>query len=354
MKARATDRQRIGQLVEALARDGRRVVGPRQVDDIVLYAPLGSGGDLLWDANEPVPRNSLKQLVLPRTEPLLRYRIEGSSVQLEPASLEFAEQVVVCAAPCDAAALPILDQVFSWDYDDEPYQARRAHTTIISLGCQRADELCFCTAVGLGPASSQGTDLLLVPIGDSELEVRICTDRGAQLIAEHDELFDESPETTAQSAELATDKQAKPDVPVVQRWLEASFEHELWQQLGWRCLGCGACRFTCPTCHCFDIVDEPADSTSGLRRRNWDGCGFGLFTLHASGHNPRNTQPARLRQRVKHKFSYYPTKFGEILCTGCGRCGRACPQGLGMAQTLRAIEQEASRRRARAGRGGQP
>ncbi|MBK9332028.1 MAG: 4Fe-4S dicluster domain-containing protein [Ignavibacteria bacterium] len=25
------------------------------------------------------------------------------------------------------------------------------------------------------------------------------------------------------------------------------------------------------------------------------------------------------------KFRYYVNKFGEILCTGCGRCSRGCP-----------------------------
>ena len=43
----------------------------------------------------------------------------------------------------------------------------------------------------------------------------------------------------------------------------------------------------------------------GARRKSWDACGFGKFTHHASGHNPRDVQPQRFRNRVMHKFKYY-------------------------------------------------
>jgi ferredoxin len=53
---------------------------------------------------------------------------------------------------------------------------------------------------------------------------------------------------------------------------------------------------------------------------------FQHFTLEASGHNPRPVKTRRLRQRVGHKFAYYPEKYnGVIACCGCGRCIRYCP-----------------------------
>ena len=54
--------------------------------------------------------------------------------------------------------------------------------------------------------------------------------------------------------------------------------------------------------------------------------------------NPRPDQGARQRQRVLHKFSIYPDKFGEILCTGCGNCTRNCPEGQGMLTLLTGID----------------
>jgi ferredoxin len=68
--------------------------------------------------------------------------------------------------------------------------------------------------------------------------------------------------------------------------------------------------------------------------RNWDSCAFSVFTVHASGHNPRPRQWNRYRQRIYHKFIYYPDKFGRILCTGCGRCVEACPAGLDLIEVL--------------------
>ena len=104
-------------------------------------------------------------------------------------------------------------------------------------------------------------------------------------------------------------------------FLAGGFESPEWKNMTLRCLGCGACAFNCPTCHCFDIADE-GNAAGGAGVRNWDACQFGLFSLHASGHNPRDVQPKRQRQRIYHKFKSYPEKFGATLCTGCGNCTR--------------------------------
>lgn len=117
-------------------------------------------------------------------------------------------------------------------------------------------------------------------------------------------------------------------------WLARNFDHGLWKTLALRCHGCGACAAVCSTCHCFDIVDEHDSYGDGARRRNWDSCQMAKFTLHASGHNPRRTQTERLRQRVMHKFSIYPRRFDEFLCTGCGRCARACGAGMNLPEIL--------------------
>jgi ferredoxin len=85
------------------------------------------------------------------------------------------------------------------------------------------------------------------------------------------------------------------------------------------------------------MVDE-GGAAGGAKVRNWDACQHALFTLHASGHNPRGTQWQRQRQRVYHKFHIYPQKFGAILCTGCGNCTRNCPVQLGLLPVLNEIQ----------------
>jgi len=76
------------------------------------------------------------------------------------------------------------------------------------------------------------------------------------------------------------------DTEKVKQWLDGHFEDDLWSGVALRCLGCASCIYQCPTCHCFDIVDE-ATWNCGQRVRNWDSCSFSQFTRHGSGHNPR-------------------------------------------------------------------
>jgi formate hydrogenlyase subunit 6/NADH:ubiquinone oxidoreductase subunit I len=59
-----------------------------------------------------------------------------------------------------------------------------------------------------------------------------------------------------------------------------------------------------------------------------------MFTLHASGHNPRSKQSQRWRQRVYHKFSYYPDRYNMLGCVGCGKCTRACPVDMNLREHL--------------------
>lgn len=324
-------------LLQTLINDSVRVVGPKRNAGTVLYEPLAAPEELVLDE---LPRRSVKEAFFPVCEDLMAYEKQGQSVQVQDMDPDrFPETVLVGVRPCDAAAIPVLDAVFSWDYKDQFFLERRARTTIIGLTCTQADDACFCSAVGLSPQEPKGADLMLTPLENGGYLVESHSDKGQALIADHATLFGEP--GGVQPLPPAQPQPTPFDLKKIKAWLDDHFEDPAWDGIATRCVGCGACAFVCPVCHCFDIVDEGTEK-AGKRRKFWDACGFWKFTHHASGHNPRDFQPKRYRNRIMHKFKYYDDKFGQTLCTGCGRCVRLCPVGIDIAGVLEEIEKKAN------------
>ncbi len=317
------------QLVGEWIQEGKRIAGPVRIKpDLVLYSVLASPDDLLLQGFLR-PANSSKGFLFPKQEKLYGYRVQGNKIELVDGDT-VPEQIVVAARPCDAAALPILDHVFNWDFKDDLYNRRRAATTIITLACTGRDESCFCTSVGLSPTAERGSDVMLFDLGNGSYEVRGITAKGQKLFAGKTEKSEQTAKAVARPAK-------KFDPQAVRKFVDEHFEDPFWKEQALTCMGCGTCAFTCPTCHCFDIVDA-GRAAGNARYRTWDTCQFSTFTVHASGHNPRAGQPSRQRQRILHKFSLYPEKFGEILCTGCGNCTRNCPVGIGVLSVVTEID----------------
>jgi len=322
-------------LLDRLVADGKRVVAPRIQAGTPLYGPLTGSGEMNL---EELPRRSAKEAFFPVCEDILTYETEGRDVRVRDVELaRFPETVLVGVRPCDAAAIPVLDAVFSWDYKDDFFLERRRRTTVVGIACTRADDACFCTAVGLSPAETRGSDLFLTPLQGGGYACEAYSEKGDALMASHPGLFAESAD--AVPAALAEPQVEPIDLDKVKAWLDGHFEDPYWETIAARCAGCGVCAFVCPACHCFDIVDE-GTAAKGSRRKSWDACGFWKFTHHASGHNPRDLQPKRYRNRIMHKFKYYGDKFGQTLCTGCGRCIRACPVGIDIASVVSEIHRK--------------
>lgn len=330
----------------ALLRSGKQLVAPVEEDGLSIFRAVSSAADISL-ADYGNTRWSPKEFLFPSTEALFFYRFQGDEVELEAPPVDEEEQVLFGLRPCDAAGLARLDDVFLDEEGDALYASRRSRSATVSLACDRARPECFCTAVGGSPAGTEGSDLQLLPLDGAWL-LRVLTPKGMELVAASSAKWTPASAEDWRRAEeqrLAVEQSIERE-PLSSEWapiLEGSFGRPLWEALGERCLGCGICAYVCPSCSCFDVSDE-GNAFCGTRCRLWDSCTFASFTRHASGHNPRPAQPSRYRQRVLHKFAYFPLEHeGCLMCVGCGRCVKLCPVGLDIRESVeRAVSVAAS------------
>jgi len=313
--------------------------------DYTIFVPSSEGDTAqmgLWDGSDTGfldwYRNTVKPPkanFLPPVEEMFRFQKgkEGYHLDLPP---EEGQQLIFGIRPCDGRSLRLLDNIFTDTYQDPYYLPRREGAVLVGLGCLKPYDTCFCTSLGISPGESNDVDLLLTDIGDQFLIEEI-SDKGKQLMELTAGLEDATEDDTASAREAkgkAHDKVTrKIDTQHLRHKLLSSFEDETyWEKMAAKCIACGICTFLCPTCHCFDISDEMVKK-EGARFRCWDSCAFPIYTKMPM-ENPREEKWQRVRQKVCHKFEFYPMTFDVIACTGCGRCIRLCPVNWDICQTL--------------------
>ncbi len=312
-----------------------QVFAPVKEGDYFCFKQISSCDQVILNYNNT--RVPPKEVLFPRSEKLFCYRCENDGVQLTE-QIDESKKIIIGLRPCDAKSLLLLDNVFSSDkYQDPYYLTRRNNTVLVGLGCNQPAGTCFCTSLGGSPFSTEGLDLLLVDIGDQYV-VEVLTERGRALLSGMElPAADQEAQEAARMVKEGASLSSQVNLEGLKSRLDVNFYDPIWDLIHEKCLGCAACTYTCPTCHCFDIVDEAAGN-EGCRIRNWDACMFPLFTLHGSGHNPRPTGKERFRQRVMHKFKYFVDNFNAIACVGCGRCIINCPVNLDIREVLAEIQ----------------
>ena len=325
---------------------------PEFIDDLIgrykVYAPVNKNGLTCFgeirsssDLSPIFPcKTSSKEVLFPKCEILFRYQQDRGDVKLEEEAVEDETTVLFGLPPCEARGVALIEKAFtSGDFQDVNYLRRRENTLIIGKSCEDPLSTCFCTSVGGSPFGREGSDLVLQDLGGKYL-LEAVSKKGEMFVDAfqgYDEATRAHVEEARRIAKIA-DSSLKLNVELlgIDERLEGMFDNPLWDAVYKKCIGCGVCTYLCPTCYCFDIVDEPKGS-GGVRVRIWDSCQFPSFTLQGSGENPRQTGKERMRQRIMHKFNYYPKNFGTIACVGCGRCVRECPVNLDIREILKRI-----------------
>ncbi len=319
------------QLSEGLAKlkDAYRLFGP--VKEKAYHSFQELSADQMPDLAFQNTRLSPKSLVFPQSEAMMDYSLDKNDPDCNIAKAvekDYSPRAVIGVRPCDAKALALVKMNFdNGDYQDPYWLNLYNATTFVGLACDTPCSTCFCTTAGCGPFNEEGLDVLLVDQGDFFLAKAI-SDKGEKLMTAAG--LDQAADDAVAIDKAKADAEAKITAKIESDSLASAdtmalYNAEIWEDISFACINCGTCTFSCPTCWCFDIQDE-VYGKKGVRIRNWDSCMFPIFSVHTTGHNPRDTKVHRTRQRFMHKLKYFVDKYEKgIMCVGCGRCVRQCP-----------------------------
>lgn len=370
------------QVVDGLKGLGYRTLGPQVADHAIVYEDLDRVEDLPRGIIESqdggryrlcedpmagwfdyvVGPQSLKRHLFPPRETVLTCHREGETWDFHTPEEESPPLAVIGPRACDVAALRIQDRVFlEGDYVDSRYKVRRQKLFVLAVNCRRAAATCFCHSVQSGPVVGPDCDLALTELDDLFV-LQVITERGSEALADVDwspcslqdiqaaKRLSEQLEQQMQSRGHAEEQTAAEPNPG--RTLETqglhdalldNLEHPRWEDVAQRCLACGNCTLVCPTCFCSS-VEEMSDLTNHevRRERIWTSCFTAEHSYMNSGTVHKSTK-SRYRQWLTHKLATWQDQFGELGCTGCGRCIVWCPVGIDLTAEVAAIRSKPSR-----------
>jgi sulfhydrogenase subunit beta (sulfur reductase) len=310
-----------------------KLIGPVSVGTQTVFKEVISSKELFMDyGSTMLPPGKL--FLYKAKEELFRFRTDEKILIDEIPPLQ-EKQVIVGVHPCDTNAILYLDRTFLGDFKDPYYEVRRKNTVIISLNCTQVSQNCFCSSVGTGPflKADSGYDMLLTDFEDKYL-VEIKSRRAQELFNIKGKIAGVAGLKLKSEKEKSILGKFKKTINVegLDSLFMKNIDHPVWQHTAEeRCLSCSNCIMVCPTCFCYDIVDETSMDLKTTRRfRRWDACQDIRFA-EVHGGNFRQKRAARLRQFVTHKLNQ-AGQYGILGTVGCGRCITWCPTGIDLTE----------------------
>ena len=293
--------------------------------------------------NFPFP---VKEFLFKQKEELFHWNKDNDSVNVQAAELSLNNKSILFGIrSCDAYGIAYMDKFFLEGYVDEIYKRNRDATWIVAVNCLEIGEDCFCNSMGTGPFASVGYDVLFTKLDYGYL-VEVATVKGGELIHLGGKLFTKANnnlivEKNEIANSLADKFKTRIKVNNIAKVLEDNFNDPLWEQLSKDCVSCTGCTTLCPTCTCFNVVEENTSCDSGCRTRCYDSCQSDSFTRNAGEHNPRN-DISRVRYRLYDKFKYIEEKFKMKGCSGCGRCINVCPASINVVSVINKLGEQSN------------
>jgi len=303
-------------LLDYLGRTAGKIHGPirRLGSDFLFGLRLAEEIDL----SGGLPVNSPKDVLLTQLERVVAgYRQSGD--------IQISEQIVLFGIrPCDLRALLRIEEKLA-PYLGPGIIVKKLCALVAANVCLCPAINCFCSAVDGSPILAEGSDFLLHDAG-GKFYVDIQSERGAELAVSLPELLREPRgEEEMDFSRLRSGAQETHRLPDVKNASLALKEEKgslgYLDEYNGDCVYCGACSFSCPA-HLSRVMGWVKD---------WEG----------NSQQVIETTPERLRRDRRLPFRRKLTgalwKDEIIDCVGCGRCSTLCPSGLGMIETVDAV-----------------
>ena len=309
------------------------VIAPHRKGDVSFsYEPVRDAQDIVPDYNRTLL--PLKKFFLPPVEKLLDFSLEKPG--FTPAEIEVKPRVFFAIHSYEMQAILRLDHTMLSQNPEARYFKRRQQASFVGISFE-PDEYHFSESVGIPVDAVEGFDLFLNKI-DNYYQLAVLTDKGSELMKGFKDLevcdvIETMPHKFYQRLRYHFNR-----IPMV---FDESYDSRIWDEVSNRCVGCGTCNLTCPTCYCFDVEDTvDVTATRGTRDRRWDSCMLDSFAEVAGGENFRELRAQRTRHRVFRKFKYITDHEGVPWCVGCGRCSAFCVAGISLPKIVNDLIKE--------------
>ncbi|MEK7159351.1 MAG: 4Fe-4S dicluster domain-containing protein, partial [Patescibacteria group bacterium] len=299
------------------------------LDEYVVFAPQGEKGAVRVgkiekpeqvDWSGEMPQNSFKSIFLPPKEELFS---ELDGVYKETL-IEKNKTIAFGMNVLDLQAYTLFDHVFE---KDVYYQKRKQNTFVVGLTGGVSSDLrkykVFHQTYEENVLEHLMFDVFLERHGNGDFTIFSGSERGQKLLEKNNIKDYENIEFSGLVPEQGID----PRLLKNRQAIELNEDHPLWDELADICLACGKCSMVCPTCFCFDEVDE-AELDGTKKSRQWSSCFYPEFSKVCGGEKELYLLKKRLYFWYQHKFVRIPDELSYYGCVSCMRCFKVCPVGI--------------------------
>ena len=268
---------------------------------------------------------SFKEILIPLSETLFFFTEDEVKEANQP-----KKGAIVLLRSCDLHAVKRLDEIYLHNGPEDYYYKRlRDRVKFVLIGCENAFDSCFCVDMGTNESKNYDAslelknDLVYIDNKNNDWE---------ELLSANSSSIEEV--VPAHVTETIT------RVSIPENITLDIFNSKMWDEYDSRCINCGRCNFSCPTCTCFTMQDifYTDNGKVGERRRVQASCMVDGFTDVAGGGSYRKKNGQRMRFKVMHKVYDFKKRNGYHMCTGCGRCDDVCPEYISYSKILNKLE----------------